>query len=146
MCFGCSKEPSHRDGSFEYPQHMFWFRNKKNNFSYALLSWGLIYAAFHMGLPCLPMYLFRGFLSSKGKSFGSVFFILIFGIFSLTDTREIPDILQELPRTNVVSNMKCNKKLEPWGFSVNRRMICTFDKNKGVCNVSRIIRIKEHAT
>ena len=25
----CSKEPSHSDGSFEYPQHMFWFRNKK---------------------------------------------------------------------------------------------------------------------
>ena len=24
MCFGCSKEPSHGDGSFEYPQHMFW--------------------------------------------------------------------------------------------------------------------------
>ena len=22
--FGCSKEPSHWDGSFEYPQHMFW--------------------------------------------------------------------------------------------------------------------------
>ena len=21
---GCSKEPSHRDGSFEYPQQMFW--------------------------------------------------------------------------------------------------------------------------
>ena len=32
MCFGCSKEPSHRDGSFEYPQQMFWLRNKKNNF------------------------------------------------------------------------------------------------------------------
>ena len=30
--FGCSKEPSHRDGSFEYPQHMFWLRNKKINF------------------------------------------------------------------------------------------------------------------
>ena len=29
MCFGCSKEPSHRDGSFEYPLHMFWLRNKK---------------------------------------------------------------------------------------------------------------------
>ena len=29
ICFGCSKEPSHRDDSFEYPQHMFWFRNKK---------------------------------------------------------------------------------------------------------------------
>ena len=33
MCFGCSKEPFHRDSSFEYPQHMFWLRNKKNNFS-----------------------------------------------------------------------------------------------------------------
>ena len=40
MCFGCSKEPSH--GSFEYPQHMFWFRNKKIIFSYTLLSGGLI--------------------------------------------------------------------------------------------------------
>ena len=27
-CFGCSKELSH-EGSFEYPQHMFWFRNEK---------------------------------------------------------------------------------------------------------------------
>ena len=32
MCFGCSKESSHQDGSFEYPQHMFQFRNKKDNF------------------------------------------------------------------------------------------------------------------
>ena len=24
ICFGCSKEPSHWDGSLEYPQHMFW--------------------------------------------------------------------------------------------------------------------------
>ena len=31
MRFGCSKEPSHIDGSFEYPQHMFWLRNKKIN-------------------------------------------------------------------------------------------------------------------
>ena len=30
MCFGCSKEPSHRDDSLEYPRHMFWLRNKKN--------------------------------------------------------------------------------------------------------------------
>ena len=30
--FLCSKEPSHRDGSFEYRQHMFPLRNKKNNF------------------------------------------------------------------------------------------------------------------
>ena len=42
MCFGCSKEPSHWDGSFEYPQHMFWMRNKENSFRYALLSDGLL--------------------------------------------------------------------------------------------------------
>ena len=29
ICFGCSKEPFHRDGSFDYPQHMFLMRNKK---------------------------------------------------------------------------------------------------------------------
>ena len=40
MCFGCSKEPSHRDGSFEYPQNMFWLRNKKNNFQLRTLNWG----------------------------------------------------------------------------------------------------------
>ena len=27
-----TKEPSHLDSSFEYPQHMFWLRNKKINF------------------------------------------------------------------------------------------------------------------
>ena len=40
MCFGCTKE---RYGSLEYPQHMFWLRNKKINFDYALSSKGLIY-------------------------------------------------------------------------------------------------------
>ena len=39
MCLGCSEEPS-RDGSFEYPQHMFWLRNKKNNFQLRSLIWG----------------------------------------------------------------------------------------------------------
>ena len=29
MCFGCLKEPSQRDGSFKYPQHMILLRNKK---------------------------------------------------------------------------------------------------------------------
>ena len=42
MCFGFSKEPSHLDGSFEYPQHMFLLRNKRIIFSYTLLSGGLI--------------------------------------------------------------------------------------------------------
>ena len=41
ICFGCSKEPSQWDSSFEYLQHMFWLRNKKINFDYALLSGGL---------------------------------------------------------------------------------------------------------
>ena len=39
--FGCSKEPSHWDGSFEYPKHMSWLRNKKLIFNFALLSRGL---------------------------------------------------------------------------------------------------------
>ena len=41
MCYVHSKEPSHWDGSFEFPQHMFWLRNKKIFFRYALLSGGL---------------------------------------------------------------------------------------------------------
>ena len=32
ICFGFPKEPSHLDGYFEYPQHMFWLRDKKINF------------------------------------------------------------------------------------------------------------------
>ena len=40
MCFGYSKEPSHRDDSFEYPQPMFWLRNKKNNFQLRTPIWG----------------------------------------------------------------------------------------------------------
>ena len=38
---GCSKKPSHWDGSFEHPQHMFWLRNKNIIFRYTLLSGGL---------------------------------------------------------------------------------------------------------
>ena len=30
--FGYSKEPSYQEGSFEYPKHMFWLRNKKINY------------------------------------------------------------------------------------------------------------------
>ena len=40
MCFGCSKGPSHPGSSFEYPQHMFWLRNNKNNFQLHTLIWG----------------------------------------------------------------------------------------------------------
>ena len=41
MCFGCSKEPSLQDGSFGYPQHILWLRNKEIIFSYAIVSGGL---------------------------------------------------------------------------------------------------------
>ena len=40
MHFGCLKEMYHWDGSFEYPQHMFWLRNNKNNFLLRTLIWG----------------------------------------------------------------------------------------------------------
>ena len=40
MCFGRSKEPSRRYGSFEYPQHMFWSRNKKKYFQLRTLIRG----------------------------------------------------------------------------------------------------------
>ena len=38
ICFGCSKEPSHLDSSFNYPQHMFWLRNKKIMFLVCTLN------------------------------------------------------------------------------------------------------------
>ena len=41
MFFGCSEESSHRDGSSEYPQHMFWLRNEKIFFNYTGLPGGL---------------------------------------------------------------------------------------------------------
>ena len=47
MCFGCSKEQSHRDSSFQYPQDMFWLRNKKNNFQLQFFSHVKIFS-------CLP--------------------------------------------------------------------------------------------
>ena len=45
MCFGCSKEPSHQVGSFEYPQHMLWLRNKKINFLLHTIIWRPDYSA-----------------------------------------------------------------------------------------------------
>ena len=42
MCFGCPNEPSNLDGSFEYPQHMFWMSNE-DFFQYALISGGLLF-------------------------------------------------------------------------------------------------------
>ena len=38
ICIGCPKEPSHRDGSFEYPQSMFWLRDMKIKFLLHIFS------------------------------------------------------------------------------------------------------------
>ena len=51
MCFRFSKEPSHRDRSFEYPQHMFWLLNNKNNFQLHTLIWGVWNSAYCSEMP-----------------------------------------------------------------------------------------------
>ena len=38
--FWALKKQSHLDSSFEYPQHIFWLRNMKNNFQILTLIWG----------------------------------------------------------------------------------------------------------
>ena len=43
ICFECSKELSHWDCSFEYPQHMFWLRNKKNIFLLHTLNFSPVF-------------------------------------------------------------------------------------------------------
>ena len=53
MCFGCSKEPSHRDGSFEYPKHMFWMSNIENSFPIHTLIWRPVSAN------CVRIYCYR---------------------------------------------------------------------------------------
>ena len=45
--FGCSKEPSYFDGSFEYPQHMVWLRDKKSMFLLCTLNKRPVYIYFH---------------------------------------------------------------------------------------------------
>ena len=40
MCFVCSKEPSHRDGSFEYHNTCFGFKIRKIIFQLRTLIWG----------------------------------------------------------------------------------------------------------
>ena len=52
ISFGCSKEPSHHNRSFEYQQHMFWLRNKKIVFRYAFITilWSfftILFVKFH---------------------------------------------------------------------------------------------------
>ena len=39
ICLGYSKEPSHEDGSSEYPQHVFWLKNNKMSFQLHTFTW-----------------------------------------------------------------------------------------------------------
>ena len=65
MCFGCSKEQSHRESSFEYPQHMFWMRNKNNKFQVHTLIWGPV---LHSNIEFIYTYAcYRGVLYSIGR-------------------------------------------------------------------------------
>ena len=60
MCFWCSKEPYHGEGSFEYLQHMFWLRNKKNNFLLHTLIWGPDYVEFGLNIHLFPYFMCVG--------------------------------------------------------------------------------------
>ena len=54
ICFWCSKELPHWDSSFEYQQHMFWSRNKENDFlDSSLLSESLISRTIVISVSCL---------------------------------------------------------------------------------------------
>ena len=51
---------------FEYPQHMFWLRNKKNNFQLRFIIWG-------------PVYLFMGFQDTRvKKSLCATLYVLLY--------------------------------------------------------------------
>ena len=55
ICFGCSKEPSHRDSSFEYPQHMFWLGNKKTILIMDMNVQALVYKQSHLASNSQPV-------------------------------------------------------------------------------------------
>ena len=70
MCFGCSKELSHRDGSFEFQQHLIWLRNKKNNSQLRTLIWG----------PVLKIHACSFFFHTISGYFGSCFYFIRFRV------------------------------------------------------------------
>ena len=55
MCYGFSKEPSHGDGSFEYPLHVFSIRNNENNFPIHTLIWRPDLSLFKMFMLAYPV-------------------------------------------------------------------------------------------
>ena len=65
--FGCSKEPSHWDGSFEYPQHILWLRSKKIIFLLHTLL--LIYVNVISSL-AFTIYTCFELIQARGSNFG----------------------------------------------------------------------------
>ena len=77
MCFECSQELSHRDGSFEYQQHMFWLRNKKYNFQLRTLILGPAMLCILRGFKNAPFYILCLFHMIDLRMFSLSFFILL---------------------------------------------------------------------
>ena len=71
MCFGCSKEPSHRNGSFEYPQHMFWLRNQENTFQVRTATKIFIWHRYLSCISSLTLYLLLSSADNLCKQFVS---------------------------------------------------------------------------
>ena len=78
ICFGCSKEPSHRDSCFEYRQHMFWLRNKKNKFLACTLIWrpDATFSAYRVPNGLLTLHGCLNFTQSSVASRSSIEFIM----------------------------------------------------------------------
>ena len=88
MCFGCSQEPSHPDGSFEYPQHI----NKKNPFQLCSLILG------PENVMCWP----HIFLSTKHL-------LLVYGMGRATITiAQIPKVTQSVIYVSSVCSIECS--------------------------------------
>ena len=76
MCFGCSKETSHRQGSFEHPQHRFWMRNKKNNFQICSLLRPVSHMRISILTTCMNSY--RG---ARSPHFGLSFYLCSYCVY-----------------------------------------------------------------
>ena len=85
---GYTIEPPRRGGSNEYPQYMFWSKNKKNRYTpayhnFAISKWGLRGYTFHGHVFLMPLFCCRKYFvnsSSLGlKCVTIVTFYIIFG-------------------------------------------------------------------
>ena len=85
MCFGCSKEPSHGDGSLGTHNICFLLRNKKNNVQLHTLSLNNIllkYSTFMQYIHCQWMY--TGF-DSKLKAYMKVISCFRYNLYNMCE-------------------------------------------------------------